>query len=352
MKTKILSWLLCVPLTAAWAEDGPKLSYKGFLDVYYGHDFNGPDNNRRPAFLYNHTTTNAAAVNLALIQADLDGGWYHGSLGLMAGTYAQENLAAEPRLLQHFYEAYLGAALNRSRTLWLDVGVFSSHIGCESAISADNPTLSRSLMAENSPYFLTGARLTWKPNERWEFAALLVDGWQRIRPLAGNSLPGFGTKIAWKPHDRLTLNWSTYAGSEFPDEQRRMRYFNNLFAQWVLAPSVSLFFGFDIGWQQRAASGYDTWWSPNVIVRWKLDERWAVAFRAEHYNDSAGVIVNLPNGAALTGFSLNVDRQISKNALFRIEIRHLRNGSPAFQRGSSLVRDDTSVLASVAFRFS
>ncbi|WP_395743154.1 porin [Prosthecobacter sp.] len=352
MKTHLLSLLLLAPLAGFAENDTQVVTCKGFLDTYYGYDFNEPVSHRRPGFLYNHTTTDAPAVNLALIQADLNGGWYHASLGLMAGTYSRVNLAAEPELLQHFYDTYIGVALNRGRTLWLDVGEFSSHIGFESAVSADNYTLSRSLMAENSPYFLTGGRLTWKPKKEWELAFLVVDGWQRVRPLAGNSLPGFGTKVAWTPHDRLTLNWSTYVGSEFPDDQRRMRYFNNLYAHMVLSSTVSMYLGCDIGWQQRATSGNSLWWSPNVIVRWKPDDRWSTAFRVEQYNDASGVIVSLPGRTALTGLSFNVDRQISKNLLFRVEMRYLRNSTPAFQRGDSLVRSSTSLLASFSIRFS
>lgn len=352
MKASILSLLMLAPAIVPAADDAPTVAYKGYLDSYYGYDFNEPANHRRPGFLYNHTTTDAPAINLALIQADLNGGWYHASLGLMAGTYSRINLAAEPDLLQHFYDTYVGVALNRSRTLWLDVGEFSSHIGFESAIGADNYTLSRSLMAENSPYFLTGGRLTWKPKKEWELAFLVVDGWQRVRPLAGNSLPGFGTKVAWAPHDRLLLNWSTYVGSEFPDDQRRMRYFNNLYAHLVLSSAVSMYVGCDIGWQQRASSGNNLWWSPNVIVRWKLDDRWTTAFRVEQYNDASGVIVSLPGRTALTGVSFNVDRQISKNLLFRVEMRYLHNSTPAFQRGDSLVRSSTSLLASFSIRCS
>lgn len=352
MKAQLFSLMLTAPFTALAADDRPAVACKGFMDAYYGYDFNEPTNHRRAAFLYNQTTTDAPAVNLALIQAELNGGWYHGSLGLMAGTYARENLAAEPSLLQHFYDTYAGVALDRGRTLWLDVGEFSSHIGFESAISADNYTLSRSLMAENSPYFLTGARLTWKPKKEWELAFLVVDGWQRVRPQTGNSLPGFGTKVAWTPHDRLTLNWSTYIGSEFPDDQRRIRYFNNLYAHMALSSEVSMYLGCDIGWQRSATRGNNMWWSPNAIVRWKLDDRWAAAFRVEQYNDAAGVIVSLPGRTALTGLSCNVDRQISKNLLFRVELRYLRNSTPAFQRGDSLVRSSTSLLASISIRFS
>ena len=55
---------------------------------------------------------------------------------------------------------YKRQALNRSRTLWLDVGEFSSHIGFESAISADNYTLSRSLMAVSYTHLLICLGLT------------------------------------------------------------------------------------------------------------------------------------------------------------------------------------------------
>lgn len=351
MKSAFFTFVPAALLVLPAAAGEPEITFRGFLDIYYGYGFNDTPSDRRPGFLFNHTTTDQTAVNLALIQADVDGGWYRGSLGIMAGTYSEENLAAEPELLQHLWEGYAGLALDGGRTLWLDLGVFTSHIGFESAISADNPTLGRSLMAENSPYYLTGARLTWTPNEQWELAALVVNGWQRMEPVDGNSLPGFGTKVAWKPDDRLSFNWSTYAGSEFPDEERRMRYFNNLFAQWRLSSCVTLFTGFDIGWQERAGSGYDTWWSPNLILRWEIDDRWSTAFRVEHYNDDDGVIVGLPGGTALTGFSVNIDRRIGENMLFRVEARHFSNDSPAFEDNGSLVRTDTSLLTSFSIRF-
>jgi len=117
MKAHFFSLLLLAPFVARAESDMATVAYKGYLDTYYGYDFNEPVNHRRPGFLYNHTTTDAPAINLALIQADLNGGWYHASLGLMAGTYSRINLAAEPDLLQHFYDTYVGVALNRSRTL-------------------------------------------------------------------------------------------------------------------------------------------------------------------------------------------------------------------------------------------
>lgn len=351
LRSTRVSLALFFLLSALAVAHEPGIQIKGFLDVYYGHHFRAGASQRRPSFLYNHTTTDEPAVNLALLQADVMGGWYRASVGIMAGTYAEENLATEPELLQHLWEGYVGLALDQDRTIWLDLGVFTSHIGFESAISADNPTLGRSLMAENSPYYLTGGRLTWKPNDEWEFAALVVNGWQRMEPLEGNRLPSFGTKVAWKPHDRLSLNWSTYVGSELADEERRMRYFNNFFAQWTISPSLTLFSGVDIGWQENELRGYDTWWSPNMILRWEMNHHWTAAFRVEKYLDPHEVIVALPGGTELTGASAHLDRRISEHVLLRWELRYLHNDTPAFYDNGSLVRNDTSFLTSITIRF-
>lgn len=82
-------------------------------------------------------------------------------------------------LLQHIYESNIGISLNKKNNLWLDAGIFGSHIGFESAISKDCWTLTRSLFAENSPYYLSGTKLTYNPNEHWEFAVIICNGWQR-----------------------------------------------------------------------------------------------------------------------------------------------------------------------------
>ena len=92
------------------------------------------------------------------------------------------------------------------------------------------------------------------PGTRVKPATLLVAAHRDELGVGKCSLPGFGTKVAWTPHDRLLLNWRTYIGSEFPDDQRRMRYFNNLYAHMVLSSAVSMYLGFDIGWQHKAES--------------------------------------------------------------------------------------------------
>ncbi|EIM75227.1 hypothetical protein A3SI_13894 [Nitritalea halalkaliphila LW7] len=334
----------------------PEINVSGFVDVYYGFDFNRPFTNERPDFLFNHSRHNEVNLNLGLIQMNLEGANYRGGLGLMVGTFPQYNMAAEQPLLQNVFEAYAGVALDQERKLWIDAGIFASHIGFESAISAENFTLTRSLLAENSPYFLSGAKLTYTPNTRWEFEVGVFNGWQRIQRPDGNTTPAFGSRITHTPSEKLTLNWSTFVGNDFPTEERRMRYFNNLYGIFQLSNRLDLILGFDFGFQEAAAENVaaernmDTWIAPVGILRMELNERWAVALRGEYYQDKEGVIIESisPDGIRATGASFTLDRMITKNILFRMEARQLYNASPIFEQNNQLVRNNTHIIGSLA----
>ena len=145
--------------SSVWVQK-PEISYAGYVDIFYSYDFNEPTTNYRQTFLYNHNR-----LNLGFIKGSVKHLKYRANIALQAGTYVVDNYAAEPTVLQHIYEGNAGLSLNKKNNLWIDAGIFGSHIGFESAISKDNWTLTRSLLAENSPYYLTGTKLTYNPNE-------------------------------------------------------------------------------------------------------------------------------------------------------------------------------------------
>lgn len=123
------------------------LTWSGFVDAYYSYDFSQPANHEKAPFLYNHNRHNEFTINLALLTVSYKDSTKRANIGLMAGTYPQYNLAAEPELLRHIYEANVGVKLSKKRDVWLDVGILPSHIGFESAISKDCWTLTRSILA-------------------------------------------------------------------------------------------------------------------------------------------------------------------------------------------------------------
>ena len=337
----------------------PKLSISGFMETYYVYDFNRPRGTQRQAFLYNYNRHNEFNVNLGLVRLHLDHTKYRGTLTLQTGTYANDNYAAEPGLLRAIFEANVGVSLNRHHTLWLDVGVLPSHIGFENTSPFDNKTLTRSLLAENSPYFETGAKLTYHPSPKVELAGLVLNGWQRIQRLEGNSLLSFGTQVNYQAHEGLRLNWSTFVGTNDPDSTRRMRYFNNLYGLVQLSEQLSCTVGFDIGLQQKTkgSTQYDLWYSPVLIGHYTLSGAWKAALRLEYYQDTGGVMIAapIPSGMPPSGFrtlgsSLTLDYAPHTAIICRLEARWLRGQEAFFESAAGPTKHNVIVGSSLAIR--
>lgn len=342
-------------LLQAQEEEQNSFSWQGFVDVYYAYDFNQPVDHIRQPFLYNHNRHNEFNLNLGMISGSYTSKLVRANLALQVGTYAQDNYSAEESLLKNVFEANVGIALNDKDNLWLDAGIFPSHIGFESAISTENLTLTRSLLAENSPYFLSGVRLTFNSNKSLTLAALLTNGWQRIARVDGNQTPGIGTQVNYHPKDELSINWSTFIGSDTPADTILMRYFNNVYVRWKASEMLEMVAGFDIGIQESIGkeSAYHTWYTPIVIARVQLEEKIYLAGRAEYYADEDGVIIDngAPAGFRTFGFSLNLDYAVTENAMFRIEGRHFNSPDAIFLEGMHYTGSNTFLVTSLAVNF-
>lgn len=328
--------------------------FSGFLDLFFVYDFNEPKGNIRQPFFFNHNRHNNLNLNLGYVRATMKSSRFRANLGLQAGTYVKDNYANEPNVLKIFQEANLGFSLNSKGNLWLDAGILSSHIGFESAVSLENLTLTRSILAENSPYFETGGKLTFNPNEKWEMAALVLTGWQRIRPAEGNSIPSLGTQLKFSPSQNSNLNWSSFIGTDDPDSERRIRIFNNFYGTFQLSQKVILITGFDIGLQQivRKSSDYSTWLSPVVIGQFLLNNNLKVALRAEFYQDPTGILIPIepPNEFKTTGLSMNLDFSPYPNSALRIEARWLKSQDEVLGPADNLSDEDFFIGTSIAFK--
>lgn len=353
----LLSFLSSCILFSTFAQDKPEpksnFNYSAFLDGYYGYDFNNPTEKKRLPFLFNHTRSDQFAINLALITGNFEIGRFRSNLGIQQGTYAQDNYSAEPKILRWFNQANIGFALNKRKSLWLDAGLMPSHIGFESAISSENNTLSRSIIAENSPYFLTGGKLGWQANHQWYFSIWVTNGWQVIQGIEGNSMPSFGTQMNFKKSEELTLNWSTFIGNNYNDANRRMRYFSNHYAIWDPTGDWKIIAGIDIGWEQKNKNSttLNFWAGGAMIVTYDFNPNLKTSFRGEFYSDPQEVIALNQNmeGLQTSGFSLNLDRNIGENLIFRIESRYLISPNEQFLKDSSPSSSNLFVLVSVAF---
>ena len=356
---KLLTTLLTLIALEGFAQSDSTLSpitFSGYIETYYSYDFGKPTNHNRPSFVYSHNRHNEVNLNLGFIKAAYQKENVRANLAFMAGTYTNANLAAEPGVLKNIFEANAGVKISKKKNLWVDAGIFSSHIGFESAIRKDCWNLTRSMLADNSPYFETGAKISYNSdNGKWLISGLLLNGWQKIQRVNGNNTPAFGHQLTFKPNAKITLNSSSFIGNDKPDSVSQMRYFHNFYGIFQLTDKMALTTGFDIGAEQKAkgSSDYNTWYSTVVILKILPNNKNNLAARVEYYSDPNGVIISsgTPNGFKTWGYSLNYDYFIRDNLMWCIEGRGFSGKDKTFEKDGMPVNTNFILTTSLAISF-
>ncbi|MCW5924922.1 MAG: porin [Saprospiraceae bacterium] len=358
MKKTFLAILSIIALNSFAQTDSTKnpISISGYIETYYSYDFANPSDHNRPGFVYSHNRHNEVNLNLGFIKAAYATDKVRANLALMAGTYANANLAAEPGVLKNIFEANAGIKISKKKNLWVDAGIFASHIGFESAIGKDCWNLTRSILADNSPYYESGVKVSYTTdNDKWFLSGLILNGWQRIQRVNGNNTPAFGHQLTFKPNSKVTLNSSSFVGSDTPDSTRQMRYFHNFYGQFQLTEKFGMILGFDIGAQQKNknSNDYNTWYSPVLIVKYAPSEKISIAARGEYYSDANGVIISTGtlNGFQTYGYSLNLDYQIINNVVWRIEGRGFTSKDKIFTLNDNQSSQNYFLTTALAISF-
>lgn len=332
------------------------LTVSGYVEAYFCYDLSKPSSHERPVFVYNHKRTQEVSINLAYLKLNYTTEMVRANLAMMGGTYAQYNLSAEQGLLRNLFEANAGLKLLKNHRLWLDAGIFPSHLGIESAIGKDCYNLTRSLSAENSPYYEAGVNLNYTTsNQKLYLALLYLNGWQRIQRASRNNAPNFGTQLMFKPSTKFSFNWSTFIGSDSPDSLLKWRFFNNLYCQWNITPKLGVIAGFDFGIQQQSkhSADYYEWYSPIIHMRYALHSKLNIAARAEFYADKNQVIVytGTKNGFQTQGYSINLDYLPVSNLLLRVEAKTFVSKDEIFELNQQPNASNYCFAAALAFSF-
>lgn len=320
---------------AAAPDTSRHVSWSAFVDTYYAYDFGRPGTFDR-VFTTQAERHDEFNVNLAFVAASLTSDRLRGRVALQAGTSVQVNYAGEPAigsvggptLSRHIQEATAGARLASS--LWIDGGVYFSYIGWEGWISRDNPTYTRSLVADYTPFYLSGVHLTWQPRSGDRSSRLTVqlhvmNGWQNISE--NNHGKAAGVRIDWQASSRVALAYANFVGNERPQgAPAATRVFN----QVMLKGATGRWSGqgqVDYG----SEAGHD-WYGLVAIGRETVAPTVALSLRVERYSDPHQVIVvtGTPAGLVTNGASLGVDVGRNAGLLWRTEVRGLRATSPLF----------------------
>lgn len=337
--------LLASPALAqgAGADTSLKVTFGGFVDTYYAYDFGKPATLDR-SFAGGATFTTQPArhnefnVNLAYVEAALSGDRVRGRLALQAGTSVQSNYAAEPAvggvsggtLSRHLQEAYAGYQVTPS--LWVDGGIFYSHMGMESWASKDNLAYTRSLVAEYSPYYSSGIRATWTVSPRLTARVDVVNGWQNISET--NTDKGAGLRLDFAASPTIAL---TYYGFVNGEAGGRRRTFNGAGLRFTPDPRTTLLAEFDAGSLESSVNGVDAsrWYGFTLIGRRALADHVALVGRVEGFDDEdqVNIVTGLNDPFRGNGLSIGLDVAPHPRLLWRTELRGFSNGDSIFPNG-------------------
>lgn len=334
-----------------------KLSVEGYVDAYFAYSFDHPKDANHPYFV-SYNRDNEVNVNLAYISLKYTSDRVRATFTPGWGTYLNANYASERQTLQNILEANVGVKLFKDKDIWLDAGVISSPFTNENAYSIDQLSYTRSLGAENSPYFLTGAKLTLPLNSKWTAYLFMLNGWQVIA--AQHDPLDFGSQLEYKPNSKWDINFNTYIGNESSSTNPgyKTRYFGDFYATYN--PSDKWSFSADayMGWQQRMeASDLITrnWWNANICARYTFTPGNSFSLRLEHFNDPYQIL-NVPvtnvSGFKLSSASVGYNRGITDDVLFRMEGRYFGSPAQLYQlRDGSITSKDVWFTAGITARF-
>jgi hypothetical protein len=327
-----------------------KVSLSGYLETFYSYNSNKPVEEKALPFMYNYNRQNEFNVNNSLIRAKMEYENVYASIAFHSGTYVNDNYANET--IKYLSEAYFGLFLDKAKKQTVEVGIMPSFYGFETACSHSNLTLTRSILGENSPYFMTGVKYAYKPSEKWNFSTMLANGWQKINKPIKKALPSFGTQVVYKPKETATLNWSVFVGDEPIGTDLRTRYFSNLYYDFQWKNKFRTIAGFDFGYQIKLQEkGFNNWYSPVLITQYSINSKWQTAVRMEYYQDVNNVMI-ASNGAFKTlGSSLNIDYLPNSKVKFRTEARYFNSKEAVFLRNENAVANDFFITTSLSFEF-
>lgn len=310
-----------------------------FADGYLGTSRTGQSARDR-AYVTQASRNDQARLNLATAGLAYDNQHFRARLVGQYGDSVDINYNAEPHdAFKFVQESYLGFYLSPDTTL--DTGTFLAHIGAESWISKDNINYTRSLIAEFSPYYETGMRLSHKFNSAWSGQLLVLNGWQNT---TDNRHPALGTQLRWEQRG-LAVTSNTFFGAEIGGA----RLFHDLIIGQTFKSGSMISASADIGHQSSASQQSGYWWGGALLGKIPLTESVALNGRIETYQDPNQIIVTTPTGQPFrtNAVSVGLDVMLAAGVSLRGEVKQLFSDNKIFPDDQNYVKDDTLYVVSL-----
>src|SRR5437660_1919909 len=200
----------------------------GFVDGYYGYNFNKPFNRRNQLRNFDFKN-NEFALNLAELVVERkasEDSRFGFRLDLDFGPATDWVHSAEPGggdVYKHVQQAYRSFLAPVGKGLQIDVGKFVTGNGAEVIETKDTWNYSRDLLFSwGIPYYHAGVRAKYSFNSRVSLMGAVVNGWNNVEE--NNSGKTFGLSLTWVPTPKLSIIQNFTTGPEQTNDRHHFRH--------------------------------------------------------------------------------------------------------------------------------
>jgi hypothetical protein len=359
--TSLFAVLLLAPAARAHAaeddlpvgNEAPRFVPIAVADTYYAYHDTSPGLNGAATLMTTANTHDDFAVNLAALGGRLEHAKLTGTLVLQAGTSVDAlyvGARGNPEVWKHIQLANVGWKVG---DFHVEAGVFPSLVGRESFVSTNNWNYTRPMVADSTPYYLAGARVTWRAAPTLTLNATVFNGWETYGDR--NSAKSGQLRVAWAPSDKLSIEATTLAGQEqvhIEGEKTSYRLFEEVVFAAQLHERVHIALEAWAGTERnyriedplkgdaaQASFLSNPWFYAGALwAKWDFGDTVYLAARAEALSDDAGLLTGIgardPKepfiGQKLAEGTLTFGWRPHKNILARVEGVHRLASNPYF----------------------
>ncbi len=358
LRSSLLAGIVGITAAAHAADDAPAWSYNGHLDFYYSYDFGKPPTlmgtNLRQFDVKNNQ------FGLAVLQVDVSRkATAKNPFGITASFVVGKNAdiiafnePGGPNSTKEIQQLYVTYAVPKSSAT-IDFGKFLSTMGYEGVDSSTNDNYSRSfLYTLGQMIYHTGFRGTTPIGKNLTGSLYLVNGWNEVEDSNGGL--SYGASLGYNPTDKTAITANYYGGQEgsggvsgigFTSPGARGINFGDLVITHQLTPKIKLALNADY----TDAKGFDGsagghWSGIAGYVTVNLASNLNGAVRYETFSDTDG-LRGTGASARYNSFTTNLDYSLTKDALFRLELRVDKSNLNVFNSDKAGGSDNRTTLS-------
>lgn len=326
----------------------PRLTIGGYVSAYYAYYNDSVGYGNFQKFPTAAPRSNAFSLNIAQLGMRYSSRSARATVTLHYGDMPASVWSPVYNVLQ---EANAGIRL--SKKLWLDAGLFRTHIGLESIQPRENITTNLAIVTYNEPYYLSGAKLTYLASDKLVLQLNAFNSYNGF--IETNRKKAVGLSALYEL-SKFSIAFNALWNDDSPDSARitHGRLYNNLYA---IFKTNRLVLGVEVNYAVQQNTSLDTnhrnstasMWSALVSAKYQLLNKFYVYGKLEYYQDKnemlSGPIVDSRNkyvGLEIGGGTLGVEWKPFGNSYLRLESRLLGttdsekifkvNGSPSSTR--------------------